>query len=81
LSGSFLSKILNWSIRGIWLLFQGLLITWAALAIYYYAVATRRAPVASVGICSRGCPREAQGENQNLSRLQRGWRHWKGYGR
>ena len=35
LSGSFLSKILNWPIRGIWLLFRVLLIAWATLAIYY----------------------------------------------
>ena len=35
LSGSFLSKVLNWPIRGIWLLFQALLIAWATLAIYY----------------------------------------------
>ena len=34
LSG-FLSKILNWPIRGLWLLFRVLLITWATLAIYY----------------------------------------------
>jgi hypothetical protein len=30
-----LSKTLNWLIRGIWLLFQVLLIAWASLAIYY----------------------------------------------
>ena len=35
LTGLFLSKILNWPIRGIWLLFQALLIAWATLAIYY----------------------------------------------
>jgi len=35
LSGSFLSKILNWLIRGIWLLLRVLLIAWATLAIYY----------------------------------------------
>jgi hypothetical protein len=35
LSGSFLSKVLNWPIRGIWLLFRVLLIAWATLAIYY----------------------------------------------
>jgi hypothetical protein len=35
LKGSFLSKVLNWPIRGIWLLFQVLLIVWATLAIYY----------------------------------------------
>ena len=35
LSGSFLSKILNWPIRGIWLLLRVLLIAWATLAIYY----------------------------------------------
>ena len=34
LSG-FLSKVLNWTIRGIWLLFRILLIAWATLAIYY----------------------------------------------
>ena len=32
---SFLSKVLSWPIRGIWLLFRVLLITWATLAIYY----------------------------------------------
>ena len=31
----FLSKVLNWTIRGIWLLFRILLIAWATLAIYY----------------------------------------------
>ena len=31
----FLSKFLNWTIRGIWLLFRVLLIAWATLAIYY----------------------------------------------
>jgi hypothetical protein len=35
LSGSFLSKVLNWPISGIWLLFRVLLIAWATLAIYY----------------------------------------------
>jgi Domain of unknown function (DUF4105) len=35
LSGSFLSKVLNWPIRGIWFLFRVLLIAWATLAIYY----------------------------------------------
>jgi len=35
LSRSLLSKILNWPIRGICLLFQVLLIAWATLAIYY----------------------------------------------
>jgi len=35
LSGGFLSKLFNWLIRGIWLLFRVLLITWATLAIYY----------------------------------------------
>jgi len=35
LSGNFLSKGLNWPIRGIWLLFRLLLIAWASLAIYY----------------------------------------------
>jgi hypothetical protein len=35
LSGGFLSKALNWLIRGIWFLFQVLLIAWATLAIYY----------------------------------------------
>ena len=31
----FLSKVLNWTIRGIWLLFRILLMAWATLAIYY----------------------------------------------
>jgi hypothetical protein len=31
----FLSKVLEWPIRGIWLLFRVLLIAWATLAIYY----------------------------------------------
>jgi Domain of unknown function (DUF4105) len=31
----FLSKVLDWPIRGIWLLFRLLLIAWATLAIYY----------------------------------------------
>jgi hypothetical protein len=31
----FLSKVIAWPIRGIWLLFQVLLIAWATLAIYY----------------------------------------------
>ena len=31
----FLSKFLNWTIRGIWLLFRVLLIAWATLAVYY----------------------------------------------
>jgi hypothetical protein len=35
LSRGFLSKVLNWLIRGIWLLFRVLLIAWATLAIYY----------------------------------------------
>jgi Domain of unknown function (DUF4105) len=35
LSGRFLSKVLNWLIRGIWLLCRVLLIAWATLAIYY----------------------------------------------
>jgi hypothetical protein len=35
LSGSVLSKVLNWLVRGIWLLFRVLLIAWATLAIYY----------------------------------------------
>jgi hypothetical protein len=35
LSSSFLSKILNWPMRGIWLLFRAALIAWATLAIYY----------------------------------------------
>jgi len=35
LNRSFLSKVLSWPIRGIWLLFRVLLITWATLAIYY----------------------------------------------
>jgi Domain of unknown function (DUF4105) len=35
LSGGFLSKVLNWPIRGIWFLFRVLLIAWATLAIYY----------------------------------------------
>ena len=35
MSGSFLSKVLNWPIRGIWFLFRVLLIAWATLAIYY----------------------------------------------
>jgi Domain of unknown function (DUF4105) len=35
LSGGFLFKVLNWPIRGIWLLFRVLLIAWATLAIYY----------------------------------------------
>jgi len=35
LSRSLLSKILNWPIRGLCLLFQVLLIAWATLAIYY----------------------------------------------
>ena len=35
LSGSFLSKVLNWPIRAVWLLFRALLIAWATLAIYY----------------------------------------------
>ena len=35
MSGNFLSKGLNWPIRGIWLLFRLLLIAWASLAIYY----------------------------------------------
>ena len=30
-----MSKVLNWSIRGIWFLFRALLIAWATLAIYY----------------------------------------------
>ncbi len=30
-----MSKVLNWLIRGIWLLFRVLLIAWATLAIYY----------------------------------------------
>ena len=33
--GTSLSKVLAWPIRGIWLLFQALLIAWATLAIYY----------------------------------------------
>src|SRR6516164_3902056 len=33
--GRFLSKVLNWLIRGIWFLFGVLLIAWATLAIYY----------------------------------------------
>jgi len=35
LSGNFLSKVFNWPIRGIWLLFRLVLIAWASLAIYY----------------------------------------------
>ncbi len=35
MSAGFLSKVLNWLIRGIWLLFRLLLIAWATLAIYY----------------------------------------------
>jgi hypothetical protein len=35
LSGRFLSKVLNWPIRAIWLLLRALLIAWASLAIYY----------------------------------------------
>jgi hypothetical protein len=35
LSGGFLSKVLNWPIRGIWFLFRVLLVAWATLAIYY----------------------------------------------
>ena len=35
MSGGFLSKLLNWPIRGMWLLFRVLLIAWATLAIYY----------------------------------------------
>jgi hypothetical protein len=35
LSGGFLSKVLNWLIRGTWFLFRFLLIAWATLAIYY----------------------------------------------
>ncbi|MGC2079054.1 MAG: DUF4105 domain-containing protein [Xanthobacteraceae bacterium] len=35
LSGSFLSKVLSWLIKGIWFLFRALLIAWATLAIYY----------------------------------------------
>jgi hypothetical protein len=34
-SGGFLSKVLNWLIRGTWFLFRVLLIAWATLAIYY----------------------------------------------
>ena len=34
-SSGFLPKVLNWLIRGIWLLFRVLLIVWATLAIYY----------------------------------------------
>src|SRR6516225_818697 len=33
--GRFLSKVLNWLIKGTWFLFQVLIITWATLAIYY----------------------------------------------
>ena len=36
MSGSFLSKVLNWPIRAVWLLFRALLIAWATLAIYYF---------------------------------------------
>jgi hypothetical protein len=35
LSDRFLSKVLNWLIRGVWFLFRVLLIAWATLAIYY----------------------------------------------
>ena len=35
LSSGFLSKVLNWPIRAIWLLLRALLIAWASLAIYY----------------------------------------------
>ncbi|MFY9835150.1 MAG: DUF4105 domain-containing protein [Xanthobacteraceae bacterium] len=35
LSGSFLSKVLSWLIKGIRFLFRALLIAWATLAIYY----------------------------------------------
>jgi hypothetical protein len=35
LSGGVLSKVLNWLVRGTWLLFRVLLIAWATLAIYY----------------------------------------------
>ena len=35
MSGNFLSKVFNWPIRGIWLLFRLVLIAWASLAIYY----------------------------------------------
>ena len=35
MSGGFLSKVLNWLFRGIWLLFRVLLIAWATLATYY----------------------------------------------
>jgi Domain of unknown function (DUF4105) len=45
LSG-FLSNVLNWLIRGIWLLFRVLLIVWATLAIYYSNLPSARLRVA-----------------------------------
>jgi hypothetical protein len=47
LSGRFLSKVLNWLIRGAWVLFRVLLIAWATLAIYYSNLPSSRLRIAS----------------------------------
>jgi Domain of unknown function (DUF4105) len=44
--GGFLCKVLDWLIRGIWLLFRVLLIVWASLAIYYSNLPSRGLRVA-----------------------------------
>ena len=46
LSGRFLSKVLNWLIRGAWVLFRVLLIAWATLAIYYSNLPSSRLRIA-----------------------------------
>ena len=46
LSGRFLSKVLNWLIRGAWFLFRVLLIAWATLAIYYSNLPSARLRIA-----------------------------------
>jgi len=47
LSGRFLPKVLNWLIRGAWVLFRVLLIAWATLAIYYSNLPSSRLRIAS----------------------------------
>src|SRR4249920_567682 len=46
LSGRFLSKVLNWLIRGAWFLFRVLLIAWATLAIHYSNLPSARLRIA-----------------------------------
>ena len=46
MSGRFLSKVLNWLIRGAWFLFRILLIAWATLAIYYSNLPSARLRIA-----------------------------------